>query len=376
MADFTKEIKIAELIVRQEMGGLSAEESQLLSQWLEESEDHIAFYRQLLEKPMPISLAAEFDKERFIRTTQHKIHQRKIHRIVWRSATVAALFVIGLISVLLTGEHIHVKPPVVNNRPVAGRTQAVLSLPNGRQVALGSEAGQDTAWMKYAGARDINPQSVAKPTDIKIEVARGGEYKIRLDDGTVVWLNSESSLIYPEKFTGDKRTVRLSGEGYFEVARNEEKPFIVSVAGMEIKVLGTKFNVTAYGDEGLTTTTLVSGAVEVITPHRSVQLQPGKQAIVQEGVDDIMVSEVDVELYASWTAGVFKFDKMTLTDICTRLSRWYDVDFIFEGESGKEKFTGGTWKYVPLKDFLSKIERVTDVSFQFENNTVKVISKK
>ena len=158
-----------------------------------------------------------------------------------------------------------------------------------------------------------------------------------------MWLNSESSLIYPEKFTGDKRAVRLSGEGYFEVARDEKKPFIVSVTDMEIKVLGTKFNVTAYQDEKMTTTTLISGAVEVVTPHRSVQLQPGKQAMVQEGGDDITVLEVDVELATSWTAGIFKFDKMALTDICTRLSRWYDIDFVFEGETGKEKFTGGTW---------------------------------
>ena len=200
--------------------------------------------------------------------------------------------------------------------------------------------------------------------------------KIRLEDGTTVWLNSESSLIYPEKFTGDKRAVRLSGEGYFEVARDEKKPFIVSVTDMEIKVLGTKFNVTAYQDEKMTTTTLISGAVEVVTPHRSVQLQPGKQAMVQEGGDDITVLEVDVELATSWTAGIFKFDKMALTDICTRLSRWYDIDFVFEGETGKEKFTGGTWKYVPLKDFLSKIERVTNVLFLFENNTVKVVPKK
>ena len=376
MTDYTRELKIAELIVRQEIGELDTAEQQALSQWLEESEAHAALYRRLLTKPQTISPAAEFDTERFIRGTQRKIQQHKIHRLVWQSASVAAVFMIVLFSVLFTRENRPPESSVVNDVPVAGKTQAVLSLPDGRQVALGNEKEQDTAWMKYVEACTIESKATTEPADIKIEVARGGEYKIRLEDGTTVWLNSESSLIYPEKFTGDKRAVRLSGEGYFEVARDEKKPFIVSVTDMEIKVLGTKFNVTAYQDEKMTTTTLISGAVEVVTPHRSVQLQPGKQAMVQEGGDDITVLEVDVELATSWTAGIFKFDKMALTDICTRLSRWYDIDFVFEGETGKEKFTGGTWKYVPLKEFLSKIERVTNVLFLFENNTVKVVPKK
>lgn len=376
MADYTRELKIAEIIVRQELGELSVEDRIYLDRWLEESEEHAALYRKLLSISPATFPGAEVDTNRFVRLTQHKIRQRKMRQLLWRASSVAAVLVIGLFSVFLSWENVSVKLPVADEMPVVGRKQAVLSLPDGRQVALGSEEGQDTAWMKYTGASCIEPVAMTEPADIKIEVARGGEYKIRLDDGTVVWLNSESSLIYPKKFTGDRRTVCLSGEGYFEVARNERKPFIVSVADIEIKVLGTAFNVSAFPDEDVVTTTLVSGAVEVATSHRSVQLQPGKQAVVQEGVDDIVVSEVDVELYASWRAGVFKFDKMTLTDICTRLSRWYDVDFVFEGESGQERFTGGTWKYVPLKDFLSKIERVTDVSFQFENNRVRVISKK
>lgn len=376
MVDYTRELKIAEIIVRQELGELSVEDRIYLDRWLEESGEHAALYRKLLSIPPATSPAAEFDTNRFVRVTQHKIRQRKIWQLLWQASSVAAVLVIGLFSVFLSRENVSVKLPVADETPVVGRKQAVLSLPDGRQIALGSEEGQDTAWMRYTGAGSTEPVAMTEPADIKIEVARGGEYKIRLDDGTVVWLNSGSSLIYPVKFTGDRRTVCLSGEGYFEVARNERKPFIVSVADIEIKVLGTAFNVSAFPDEDVVTTTLVSGAVEVATSHRSVQLQPGKQAVVQEGVDDIVVSAVDVELYASWRAGVFKFDKMTLTDICTRLSRWYDVDFVFEGESGQERFTGGTWKYVPLKDFLSKIERVTNVSFQFENNRVRVISKK
>ena len=186
MTDYTRELKIAELIVRQEIGELDTAEQQALSQWLEESEAHAALYRRLLTKPQTISPAAEFDTERFIRGTQRKIQQHKIHRLVWQSASVAAVFMIVLFSVLFTRENRPPESSVVNDVPVAGKTQAVLSLPDGRQVALGNEKEQDTAWMKYVEACTIESKATTEPADIKIEVARGGEYKIRLEDGTTV----------------------------------------------------------------------------------------------------------------------------------------------------------------------------------------------
>lgn len=375
MADYTRELKIAEIIVRQEICELSAEEQDFLDRWLEESEAHEQLYQKLLQSSDTTRTVPGLKTERFIQATVQKIQRRKIRTLTVRIAAVAAILCIGMFSAVFFQKTI----PVANQPDatvIAGRTQAVLSLPDGRRVELGEEEEQEeTAWMKYTETHDDGQAAGAEAIDMKIEVSRGGEYKIRLDDGTVVWLNSESTLIYPDKFTGAKRVVELSGEAYFEVARNEEKPFIVSVSGAEIKVLGTSFNVTAYRDEGRIATTLVTGNVEVKTAHKSVKLIPGNQAVVREGNPEITVTEVDPSLYASWTTGMFKFDKMPLTDICKCLTRWYDVDFVFEGDCGNEKFTGGTWKYVSLQDFLSKIERVTNVAFQVKGGRVIVTRK-
>lgn len=376
MKDYTRELKIAEIIARRELGDISVEDREFLHEWLGESEENVKLYQKLLQNPGTVKAPPEFDLDKFVNRTMQKIHRRKIRILVTRIVSVAAVLLIGVFGILLMGED-----SVVENQVdaviVAGKTKALLSLPDGQQVELRDEEGQETAWVKYAEKCESDRDSMIKhPVDVKIEVARGGEYKVRLDDGSVVWLNSESSLIYPKQFVGGKRIVKLSGEAYFEVERDEKKPFVVSVEGMEIKVLGTSFNVAAYKDEETVTTTLVSGSVEVITQHGMVQLTPGKQATVQEGNPNITITEVDLDLYSSWIKGVFKFDKMPLTAICTQLSRWYDVDFVFEGDAGNEKFTGGTWKYVPLEDFLSKIEMVTDVSFHFEGKTIVVRAKK
>jgi len=281
MRDYTRELKIAELIVRQEIGELDTAEQQALSRWLEESEAHAALYRRLLTKPQTISSAAEFDTERFIRDTQRKIQQHKIHRLVWQSASVAAVFMIVLFSVLFTRENRPPESSVVNDVPVAGKTQAVLSLPDGRQVALGNEKEQDTAWMKYVEACTIESKATTEPADIKIEVARGGEYKIRLEDGTTVWLNSETKMRYPVQFSGQNREVWLEGEAYFKVAKNEKQPFVVKTENMDVRVLGTEFNLKAYADEKWVQATLVRGEVAVFTGvDKSVRntLKPEQQA--------------------------------------------------------------------------------------------------
>ncbi|WP_279130482.1 FecR family protein [Butyricimonas virosa] len=376
MKDYTRELKIAEILARQELEKINDEDREFLSRWLEEDEENAKLYQRLLQHPGPVRPVPEFDLDGFVNKTMRKVYRRRRRIFVMRVAAVAAVLIMGIFVALLFREDVTVEPRV-ESIIMAGKTQAILSLPDGRQIELDSKEGQETEWVKYAEKCDVQRDTVTdQSVDIKIDVARGGEYKVRLDDGTVVWLNSESSLVYPKQFAGDKRIVRLSGEAYFEVERDERKPFVVSVAGMEIKVLGTSFNIAAYEDEETITTTLVSGAVEVITRHETVHLTPGKQATVQSGRPGIVVSDVDPTLYSSWIEGVFKFDKMTLTDICTRLSRWYNVDFVFEGDTGNEKFTGGTWKYVSLEEFLSRIEKVTDVSFHFEDKTVIVRPKK
>ena len=367
-ADYSRELKIAEIIARQSVGMPDEEDRELLGRWLEESPDNAELYEKILRDPSAKDrgrVISMFDVERFKCATMRRIRRRRRRIAAASIASAAAVLLLGVVAYRFM--------PIVAEEGVemvaADRTRAVLSLPDGRSVELGSEKEQETAWVRYAEAYDAASDA---GVDIRIEVPRAGEYKFRLDDGSVVWLNSESVLEYPRNFTGERRVVKLSGEGYFEVERDEARPFVVIAGDAEITVLGTSFNVEAHSDA--VTTTLVSGSVAVATPRGEVTLTPGAQAVaVEEG---ITVREVDAALYSSWTKGVFKFDKMPLADICARLSKWYDVDFAFEGDSGSERFTGGTWKYVPLEDFLASIEQITNVSFRFDGGRVVVSPKR
>lgn len=377
MANYTKELEIAEILARQGLGELNKEERALLEKWAAESAENAGLYEKITaNRAAAIAghMTPDLDVERFRNATMRKLQRRKRRVMATRIASFAAVLAAGVFSLLFLKNN-----DAPDDMVVAERTQAILSLPDGSRVELASEDAQETAWEKYTGTYDAagTGEGDEMPViNIRIDVPRGGEYKLRLSDGTMVWLNSESSLVYPKKFTGDKRSVRITGEAYFAVERDDLKPFFVAAGNAVIKVTGTSFNIAAYAGEGTVTTTLVSGSVKVATEAGSVHLSPGRQAVVTEGASEIAVSDVDTSLYSSWIDGTFKFDKMPLVDIAARLSRWYDVDFIFEGNSGMERFTGGTWKYVTLREFLTKIERVTDVSFRFDGDNVVVTPRR
>ncbi len=214
--------------------------------------------------------------------------------------------------------------------------------------------------------------TVAEPVIHTLDIPAGYTYSMTLPDGSRVWLNSQTQLSYDVPFGGGSRTVELSGEAYFEVVKDAERPFRVIANGTEVAVLGTSFNVTAYRDEPSVVTTLIDGAVEVTTGGGAVRLAPGQQAVAVYGGGEISIHEVDPAIYTSWVTGVFAFENMTLADICSRLTRWYDVEFSFDGNAGNEKFSGGTWMNAPLRDFLDNIELVTDVTFHGRGRRITV----
>jgi ferric-dicitrate binding protein FerR (iron transport regulator) len=367
-ADYSRELKIAEIIARRSVAAPDDAERELLDRWLGESPANAELYEKIARDPSAKDrerIMSMFDAKRFADATMRRIGRRRRRVAVAGAAAAAAVLLLGVV----VYRSLPVAEPRGAETVVADRTRAVLSLPDGSIVELGDEKEQETAWVRYAEAHGAAPDA---GVDIRIAVPRAGEYKLRLDDGTVVWLNSESALEYPRSFGGGRRVVKLSGEGYFEVERDEARPFVVIAGDAEITVLGTSFNVDASRD--VVTTTLVSGSVEMATTRGTVTLAPGDQAVAGEA--GIAVRQVDATLWSSWTQGVFKFDKMPLAEICARLSKWYDVDFTFEGDSGSERFTGGTWKYVPLEDFLESIGQITNVSFRHDGGTVVVSPKK
>ena len=195
----------------------------------------------------------------------------------------------------------------------------------------------------------------------KITIPRGaGLYRISLNDGSVVWLNSDSRLEYPEKFAKGERRVRVTGEAFFDVTRDTVRPFVVETVRQLVTVLGTKFNVSAYPSEP-ELTTLASGKVKVIPVHgaEAVVLSPGEQSVLGVGVDSLRVCQVKVSDVVSWKDGMISIENMALSEILKVVSRAYDVDFVTESLPGEDIILQGSISSdETLEVFLAVLSKV------------------
>lgn len=203
-----------------------------------------------------------------------------------------------------------------------------------------------------------------------LTTGRGESYSVVLADGTKVWLNAASSVHYPLNFPGSKRMVTVEGEAYFEVARNLEKPFIVQVNGMEIKVLGTVFNVNAYKEEKRTVTTLLEGRVQLTKEKNIEVLAPGQQGeLLPSGALQVHKTP-DIDKVVGWQKGLFVFNRDDVETLMNELARWYDVRVVYKGTI-KDRFTGVISRNVPLSVLLETLEK-SNVHFKIEDRTITV----
>ena len=204
-----------------------------------------------------------------------------------------------------------------------------------------------------------------------LAVPVGGEYHFTLADGTRVWVNSASEVRFPNYFSGGKREIYVKGEVYLEVARDEKHPFIVYTGENEVRVLGTRFNLTAYPDEQKVITTLVEGSVEFRNDQSSVRLKPGEQSVLNRATNKLEKQKVDVSIYTSWVSGTYEYERSPLSDITRQLSRWYDVQFIYEStEFSNHPFTGVVKRDQSLEEVLSIIEKTTNIRFKISGRTI------
>lgn len=256
-----------------------------------------------------------------------------------------------------------------------GANKAILTLANGEQISLddvknGDLANQDQALIK----KTAEGQLVYKEKGEKGTVAvyntmatpKGGQYSLTLADGSKVVLNAASSLRYPTRFTGKDRIVELTGEGYFEVAHNKEKPFKVVSRGQTVEVLGTHFNINAYTDEPDVKTTLLEGRVDV----NGTLLKPNQQAVLTKD-QQISVKQVDADEVAAWKDGLFRFDHTDLRTLMRQISRWYDVDVVYEGTVKEQQFYGKIERNYTLSEVLKVLE-LGKVHFRMEGRKIIV----
>ncbi len=244
-----------------------------------------------------------------------------------------------------------------------GSNKAVLTLADGATITLDSSGQQVISAGSGNHITQQNGQLVYGATATAdhvqyhtLSTPRGGQFRLTLPDGTKVWLNSASSLRYPTAFKGREREVELQGQGYFEVAQNAALPFKVKVNTMEVQVLGTGFDIMAYGDEATINTTLVTGAVQVKGGNHLQRLQPGQQAVFNQQSQALSVQEADVDKITAWKSGLFVFNNMTLTAILREVARWYDVEIAYDTTPSTELYGGGISRSLPLADVLKLLE--------------------
>lgn len=313
-----------------------------------------------------------------------RVLKPKVYPFWKKWSTVAAAVLLAISTALFIYTNLDLGMSGRENHDVGpGGHKATLILANGEKINLTdaangsivnqsgiqitkSEDGQIvynvSASVKHVSDADYNT----------IETPIGGQYQVNLSDGTRVWLNAGSSLRYPLKFSGTERKVELTGEGYFEVAHNKALPFKVESLGQMVEVLGTHFNVSAYRDEKVVKTTLLEGSVRLSHENSRVVLSPGQQSqLVNEKIN--VVNGIDLEDVIAWKNGYFKFNE-NLTSIMSKVSRWYDVEVIYQMKPDPNlTFSGKISRAKNISAILKGIEFSGDVHFRIEGRKIYVM---
>lgn len=372
--------------------------SELEAKWLngtisdQEAEEYARWYNAQDNTPVIVN---ESDKEqhriKMLAAIKAKMQQDnpKEHFIFknWIKCAAAILLVLGAGSYLYLTNSFNKKQTSLANenskenliQPV--NNSAILTLSDGRKIILEDSAGQTivdgkTTISNSAGVLTYNtPSSPGTAVSYNTMLTpRGGQYNIRLPDGTMAWLNASSSIKFPTAFNGNERIVEMSGEVYFEVAKNSRQPFIVRVNNdISVEVLGTQFNVNAYEDESAIKTTLLEGSVNVKKKTAgAVKLAPGQQAVSMNNRNALEVnSDVDVEEIMAWKNGYFMFNRTDIKTVMRQVARWYDVEISYEGKVPNDRFVGKIPRNAPASQVFKVFEEM-GIHFRVEGKKLIV----
>jgi len=323
-------------------------------------------------------------------TQQLGMEQEKASVIKFRPFWLRSAAAVLIISAIALGANFLLKTDKPGQSRIAkntfknispGGNKAVLTLADGRRVVLDdAQNGQLATQAGVVITKAADGQIVYRISgtakagqDIlqnTISTPRGGQYQVILPDNTSVWLNSASSISYPATFTGDERLVTLTGEAYFEVAENKKMPFKVRSGLQTVEVLGTHFNVNAYADEPNTLTTLAQGSVKLVSAVSSTRIIPGEQGLVSAS-GSILTRRVDVDRELAWKNGLFSFEGQDIRAIMRQISRWYDIEVVYDKNLPEEKYYGEIARSSKLESVF-KILELNNITFRMEGKTVFV----
>lgn len=386
-------LKAKELLTRYLDGRCTVEERDLVESVYRDA----ALKRQFKDRPVEFNKIGK-ESWQYIHGTiagQPRLRQT-VFRKGWWMAAASVLLAVGLsVYFYQAGNPFQSRQSAYVNDVKAGGNKAFLTLADGTRISLtdaknGALAQQSGIQItKTAEGKLIYNTSFKRPASLSpqgrggkagegqdnfntIETPKGGQYQVILPDGTKVWLNAASSLKYPTYFAGNVRKVILQGEAYFEVVHNKQQPFQVGTSKQTVEVLGTHFNINSYLDDGNTQTTLLEGSVRV-NAQTNVVLKPGQQSVLNTK-NEIKVRPANLETVMAWKNGDFIFKDENLENIMAQITRWYDVDVVYEDLDPKSVKLGG-WvsRSKNLSAVLKIIESIAKVHFKVEGRRVTVM---
>ncbi len=394
--EYTKE-KLAALLLKQQW---TAEDYKWLSKYIDATDsDELKelMHEQYVEDVLDVNAQTHFSDDLL-----QKIHNRiddnaitakrfKIKRWMAVAASITGLFFCSYLFYILrnNGSDQNAIAKVQKKDIAPGKNKAILKLSDGSVINLDDaensriaqegnadiiKAGGTLAYNKLDNTNPQGSDNSIVPNNT-LSTPRGGQYQLKLADGTIVWLNSASSLDFPAVFNGKERRVKLTGEAYFEVAKNKKLPFIVEVASSEIKVLGTHFNIRAYSDDIIPVeATLIEGSIKFTHAEKSLVLQPGEQVSLEANGAVVWNKNVDTDDVIAWKNGFFHFEKRRIDFIMRELARWYDIEVVYK-DPIDASFFAEMPKNTNLSDALKSLQLTGKVKFAVDGNRVTVLRR-
>lgn len=368
---------------------LTSEELVFLEKWIEDNQEEylnvVKLHFSSLESKQEVDADLAYQKfKRKINEDREVVVSKS--KLVYSFLKYAAIFVGIAVSSFLIYQNNFKQDSGFFDAKNGVYDKATLILEDGSEVVLeehqneeikssgGVKISNNNKVLKYSAVGNKLNQNHGKVTYNTLHVPNGGIYQLELPDGTIVWLNSATSLKFPTQFIGKERVVSVDGEAYFEVEKDKKRPFIVKTQFADIAVLGTHFNVSSYDEDDFFSTALLEGSVRLKAINKSVAnvtLKPGQKGnLIKDGDSPISVKTVDVNQEIAWKEGQFFFKKETLGAIIKKLSRWYKVDFKLDDKSiAYFTFTGVAQKEQPVEYLLDIISNTSKVKYEVIKKT-------
>jgi ferric-dicitrate binding protein FerR (iron transport regulator) len=306
--------------------------------------------------------------------------KRKILR-PWMAAAAIILLISGILIYNLINPFRPLLSPAYANDISPGKNQATLTLSDGRKIPLDDQhkgflATDANATIRKTRAGEIiydaSPETSTNAVN-SMATPSGGAYELKLADGTLAVLDAASSIEYPVTFSGKERKVKITGQVYFEVSHDAQKPFMVTFNDNVVEVLGTHFNINTYSDEPEVKTTLLQGSVLMKSNNAQVLLKPGEQAILKPWDGSLKVATVNTRNEVSWKDNYFRFEKENIKEIMRQLARWYAIEVAYEGPVTDEEFSGVISRTKNISQVLRMLEYSQSVHFKIAGRRVIVM---